>query len=175
MLQGNRQRIREGKLSLSEAISIMIFYHFSPYKNLKLYYNSQVIKGTLFSNPPCYDRFIQLILSLFIPLIVMMHYLSGNKTGIYYVDSTYFAVCKNIRITSHKTFAGLAARGHSSIDYFYGFTLHMIINNHSEIVAIKITRGNVDDRKASKRIKLLKVLKALKIVFQDLKLNGQNF
>ncbi|WP_375327175.1 IS982 family transposase [Candidatus Tisiphia endosymbiont of Nemotelus uliginosus] len=126
----------------------MIFYHFSPYKNLKLYYNSEVIKGSLFSNPPCYDRFIQLIPSLFIPLIVMMHYLSGNKTGIYYVDSTYLAVCKNIRITSHKTFAGLAARGHSSIDYFYGFKLHMIINNQSEIIAIKITQGNVDDRKA---------------------------
>ena len=63
----------------------------------------------------------------------MMHYLSGKKTGIYYTDSTHFAVCKNIRITSHKTFNGLAARGHSSIDWFYGFKLHMIINDKSEI------------------------------------------
>lgn len=88
----------------------MIFYNFSPYKNLKLYYKSVITAGSLFKNPPCYDRFIQIIPSLFIPLIVMMHYLSGNKTGIYYVDSTYFAVCKNIRISGYKTFAGLAER-----------------------------------------------------------------
>ena len=37
LLQNNKQRLREGKLSLSEAVSIMIFYHFSPYKNFKLY------------------------------------------------------------------------------------------------------------------------------------------
>ena len=78
----------------------------------------------------------------------MMHYISGKKTGIYYVDSTHFSVCKNIRIMGHKTFKGLAERGHSSIDWFYGFKLHMIINDKSEIAAIKITKGNVDDRKA---------------------------
>lgn len=159
LLQTGKKRIRQGKLSLSEAISIMIFYHFSPYKNLKLFYNSAVTNGSLFKNPPCYDRFIQIIPSLFIPLIVMMHYLSGNKTGIYYVDSTYFAVCKNIRIGSHKTFAGLAERGHSSIDYFYGFKLHMIINDQSEIIAIKIAKGNVDDRKAFESMVISKNLK----------------
>ena len=148
LLQSNKQRSREGKLSISEAISIMIFYHFSPYKNFKLYYNATVISGNLFKNPPCYDRFIQIIPSLFIPLIIMLHYMSGNKTGIYYVDATHFAVCKNIRISSNRTFAGLAKRGHSSIDWFYGFKLHMIINDQSEIVAIKITKGNIDDRKA---------------------------
>ena len=88
-----------------------------------------------------------------------MHYLSGRKTGIYYVDSTHFAVCKNIRIASHKTFEGLAARGHSSIDWFYGFKLHMIINDKSEIVAIKITQGNKDDRKAFEEMAIKQGLK----------------
>jgi hypothetical protein len=105
LLQNNKQRLREGKLSISEAVSIMIFYHFSPYKNFKLYYNVAVISGNLFKNPLCYDRFIQIIPSLFMPLIIMLHYMSGNKTGIYYVDSTHFAVCKNIRISSNRTFA----------------------------------------------------------------------
>lgn len=79
LLTTDKQRIREGKLSLSEAISIMIFYHFSPYKNLKTYYQHFVMGSNLFSNPPCYDRFIQIIPSLFLPLIIMMHYISGNK------------------------------------------------------------------------------------------------
>ena len=32
--------------------------------------------------------------------------------------------------------------GRSSIDWFYGFKLHMTINDKSEIIAIKITSGN---------------------------------
>ena len=148
LLTSGKQRSREGKLSLSEAISIMIFYHFSQFKHFKIFYQHLVLKGNLFNNPPCYERFIAIIPQLFLPLMIMMHYLSGRRTGIYYADSTHFAVCKNIRISSHKTFAGLAERGHSSIDWFYGFKLHMIINDRSQIIAIKITQGNKDDRVA---------------------------
>lgn len=106
------------------------------------------MQGGLFSNPPCYERFIANIPQLFLPMMFIMHYLSGKRTGIYYVDSTHFEVCKNIRITDNKTFAGLAQRGHSSIDWFYGFKLHMIINDQSQIISIKITQGNKDDRVA---------------------------
>ena len=148
LLISGKQRNRTGKLSLSESLSIVIFYHFSPYKNFKTYYKYFVKSGSMFKETPCYERFIQIMPSLFLPLIIMMHYMSGKETGVYYVDSTHFAVCKNIRIFSHKTFAGLASRGHSSIGWFYGFKLHIIINDRSEIIAVKITKGNVDDRKA---------------------------
>ena len=116
LISSNKQRNRSGKLTLAEMLSIMIFYHFSPYKNFKAYYRYFITNSTLFKNSPCYERFIQIIPSLFLPLMVMVHYLSGKQTGYYYVDSTHFAVCKNIRIMNHKTFKGLAARGHSSID-----------------------------------------------------------
>jgi hypothetical protein len=159
LLDSGKQRIRQGKLSLSESISIIIFYHFSPYKNFKLYYKHTVTEGVLFKNPPCYDRFIQIMPSLFLPVMIMLHYLSGNKTGLYYVDSTYLGVCRNIRISSHKTFRGLAERGHSSIDWFYGFKLHMIINAKGEIIAIKVTQGNIDDRKAFEDMALAKNLR----------------
>ena len=74
-----------------------------------------------------------------------------------FVDSTHFAVCKNIRIYRNRTFSGLAKRGHSSIDWFYGFKLHIIINDR--IVAIRITKGNVDDRKAFEEMVIKKGLK----------------
>jgi Transposase DDE domain len=137
----------------------MIFYHFSEYKHLKVFYKNFITEGNLFKTPPCYDRFIQIIPSLFLPLMVMLHYLSGKKSGIYYADSTHFAVCKNIRIRSHTTFAGLAARGRSSIDWFFGFKLHIIINDKSEIIAVKITKGNVDDRKPFEAMVVSKGLK----------------
>jgi hypothetical protein len=41
LLDTFKKRHRVGKLSLSEAISIMIFYHFSEFKNFKAYYNHQ--------------------------------------------------------------------------------------------------------------------------------------
>ena len=159
LLSSDKQRNREGKLSLSEAVSIMIFYHFSEFKHFKIYYQHFIQNGGLFKNPPCYARFIQIIPSLFLPIVIMMHYLSGKHTGIYYADSTHFAVCKNIRIARNRTFAGLAQRGRSSIDWFYGFKLHMIINDKSEIIAIKITRGNTDDRKAFEEMVIKKGLK----------------
>ena len=93
LLRSNKQRNRTGKLSLAESLSIMIFYHFSPYKNFKTYYRHFIKNSDLFRDPPCYERFIQIIPSLFLPLMFMMHYFSGKKTGIYYVDSTHFAVC----------------------------------------------------------------------------------
>jgi hypothetical protein len=98
LLETGRSRNRAGKLSSSEAISIMIFYHFSEFKHFKVYYNHFVLNGKWFKDFPCYDRFIQIITSLFLPMVIMMHYLSGKKTGIYYVDSTHFAVCKNTNI-----------------------------------------------------------------------------
>lgn len=110
LLSSGKQRNRAGKLTLSEAISIMIFYHFSQFKHFKVYYQHFVLSESHFKNPPCYDRFIQLIASLFLPIVIMMHHLSGRKTGIYYTDSTHFAVCKNIRIAGHKTFKGMATR-----------------------------------------------------------------
>jgi len=159
LISNGKQRNKEGKLSLSESISIMIFYHFSEFKTLKAYYKYVVQSGGLFKNPPCYDRFIQIIPSLFLPIMIMMHYLSGRKNGTYYADSTHFAVCKNIRIMRHKTFARIAARGHSSIGWFYGFKLHMIINDKSEIIALQITQGNKNDRKPFEEMAISQSLK----------------
>jgi len=66
---------------------------------------------------------------------------------------------KTLELIRHKTFKGLAARGHSSIDWFYGFKMHVIINDKSEIVAVKITEGNIDDRKAFEEMVIKKNLK----------------
>lgn len=148
LIKTEKQRDRSGKLELSESLSIMIFYHFSCYRNFKRYYQQCIIGSNMFKDVPCYERFIQIIPSLFLPLAFMMHYISGRKSGIYFADSTYFAVCKNTRISSHKTFDGYARLGRSSVGWFYGFKLHLIINDKAEIVALKITKGNKDDRAA---------------------------
>jgi hypothetical protein len=39
-----------------------------------------------------------------------------------------------------------AARGKTRVDWFYGFKLHLIINDQGELLSVRITTGNVDDR-----------------------------
>ena len=70
----------------------------------------------------------------------------GQCSGISFIDSTKLAVCHNRRIWRHKVFADLAARGKSSVDWFYGFKLHLVVNDCGELLSVSITAGNVDDR-----------------------------
>ena len=55
-------------------------------------------------------------------------------------------MCHTRRIHSHKVFKGLADRGKSSTGWFFGFKLHIAINDRGEIIAFCLTSGNVDDR-----------------------------
>ena len=71
----------------------------------------------------------------------------GDCTGINFVDSTSIAVCHNRRIKRNKVFKHLAATGKTSMGWFFGFKLHLIINEQGELLAVYLTPGNVDDRK----------------------------
>lgn len=61
-------------------------------------------------------------------------------------------VCLNQRIHSHKVFAGLAERGKTSTGWFFGYKLHLVVNDQGELLAVCITPGNVDDRKPVPRL-----------------------
>src|ERR671910_3082049 len=53
--------------------------------------------------------------------------------------------CDNHRSSRHKVFADLAQRG--KMGWFFGFKLHLVFNNRNEIVALKLSPGNVHDSK----------------------------
>jgi len=142
-----KSRDRKGFLSLSELLLIEILFHFSPYKNFKCYY-LQGILGThrnKFRKLPSYQRFVNLKKQMFMPLTLLLHSLSGEQTGIYFADSTSLKVCRNKRIHQHKVFEGLATRGKTTMGWFFGLKLHMVINHKGQIMAVKITPGNVSD------------------------------
>jgi transposase len=44
-------------------------------------------------------------------------------------------------------FAGLASRGKTSTGWFFGFKLHLVINDRGELLNVLLTPGNIDDRK----------------------------
>lgn len=132
-------------MSLSEVMTICIYYHQSGYKNFKAYYRSLSKKDfpTLLS----YSRFIELKRFAVFPLFFFHQRLAAGKcTGISFCDSTKLAVCHNKRILSHKTFKSLANRGKTSVGWFFGFKLHLAISHQGEVIGISVTPGNVDDR-----------------------------
>jgi hypothetical protein len=147
LIPSPQTRQRSGKLSRAEMLFIMVLFHLSPYKNFKTFYLYGIgcqHRGC-FRDLPHYDRFVSLMPRLFAPLMVLLHSMSGEHTGVYFADSTKLAVCHNRRIDRHKVFASLAARGKTSMGWFFGLKLHFVINHKGQIMALKITPGNTAD------------------------------
>ena len=82
-----------------------------------------------------YSRFVELTPSVLAPLCVYLQTQFGESTGIAFIDSTSLAVCKNKRIDRNRVFAGIARRGKTTMGWFYGFKLHLIINDRGELLA----------------------------------------
>ena len=137
------------RMSLSEVITILIWFHMSGYRTFKQYYEEHVQQHLSSEFPELwsYTRFAEWIPRSADVLILYLLSKRGSVTGISFVDSTSLAVCRNQRIQSHKVFRGLAERGKTSMGWFYGFKLHLIINDKGEIISFSVTPGNVDDRK----------------------------
>lgn len=147
---GQKQRQRDRSLTTSEIMTILIAFHQSHYRDFKAYYNEQVVKfwHAEFPGLVSYTRFVEYIPSVLVPLIVYLRTCClGQCSGTSFIDSTSLDVCLNQRIHSHKVFAGLAERGKTSTGWFFGFKLHLVVNERGEILQFCITPGNVDDRK----------------------------
>lgn len=131
----------------SEIITILLVLHSSGFKHLKGFYNSPygAVLRQYFLGMPCYERFVTIQKQAFAALVFFTLSRMGQKRGISYIDSTALPVCHNRRINRHKTFAALAERGKTTMGWFFGFKLHLVFNDINEIVAFRLTQGNVCD------------------------------
>jgi Transposase DDE domain len=130
-------------------MTIQIAFHQTHYRNFKAFYLEKVCVEWLSAFPGLvsYNCFVEWIPSALIPLSVYLHRCFGQCTGLSVMDATKIQVCHNRRIKRHKVFKGIAARGKTSVDWFFGFKLHLVCNDQGELLNITVTPGNTDDRK----------------------------
>lgn len=139
---------RTSRLSKSEIMTIVIFFHFSGFKTFKHFYKFlELYHKKDFPKLVSYNRFLELQQSILIDLASYLSSAFKKQSGLYFIDSTSLKVCHNRRINRNKVFKSLAERGKSTMGWFFGFKLHLIIDDLGNLVSVNITKGNVDDRK----------------------------
>ena len=143
-----KRRNRSFTLSDSEVITILILFHAGLFRNLKhfyLHYVNQHLRKE-FPRLVSYNRFVELQQKATMPIAIFLKiFCLGQCTGISFVDSTPLKVCRIRREHSNKVFNRLATKGQCSIGWFFGFKLHLIINDRGEILDFIITQENINN------------------------------
>ena len=145
---GQRKRERKGEMHLSELRTILIHFHQSHYRDFKAYYAAYVPVHLRDEFPKLvsYSRFVDLMPRTLTALSLYGQRCFGKCTGLSCSDATSRAGCHNRRIHNHRVFEGLAPRGKTTVGWFYGFKLPLVVNDCGDWLAFCLTQGNVDDR-----------------------------
>jgi hypothetical protein len=137
-----KRRKRKFRMSDSEVITIVTLFHLKGYRCLKHFY-VQYVQQHMKSDFPetvSYNRFVELQQKTLMPMVVFLQICClGKCTGISFIDSTPIRVCHIRREFQHKTFKGLATKGQCSMGWFFGFKLHIVINDKGEILDFLFT------------------------------------
>ncbi|MBK5269621.1 MAG: IS982 family transposase [Bacteroidia bacterium] len=156
---GIKKRNRKTVLTDSEVLTILIVFHGGQFRNFKHFYIHYVschLKDC-FPNVVSYNRFIELSHRCAVPFMLFLHHCcKGECTGISFIDSTVLRVCHNKRIKRNKVFKGIAKVGKSTMGWFFGFKLHLIINDKGEILSFYLSQGNTSDNNAKIITKMTK-------------------
>lgn len=151
VLKNKKTRGRKPDLSPSEYVTCVLFrFHFGikdwkhTWKKLNTFHRSEFPKLPVYKNFLLgIHRTLPIVCLLLQVMMRLAH--TGSTYGI--VDSTSLPVCQNRWIKRSKLCKGIAGRGVSSLGWFYGFKAHAFINQNRQLLGLRITAGNVDDRK----------------------------
>ena len=148
LTEGQKKRNKPSQMAMSEVMTILVLFHQSGFRNLKTFYNEKIClyQRQDFPHLLSYNRFVELQSKATIFLAAFLQPKMGECSGISFVDATKIRVCHNLRIKQNKVFKNVGQRGKTSTGFFFGFKIHLIINDCGEILAWQVTAGNVDDR-----------------------------
>ena len=129
-------------------MTLIIAFHSVGFRNFKHFYIDFMYRyhRDTFPNLVSYSRFVKLMPSALVPLCAFLQTRYGRVTGMADIDSTPLEVGHPKRAHAHRVFDQHATWGKTSMGWFYGFKLHLVINDEGELLALKLTAGNIDDR-----------------------------
>jgi hypothetical protein len=142
-------RQRSGVLCLSEIIFIAVWYKNSQLHHFKAFYGMiQRFYYKLFNALSSYQRMVHLINQHQLALQALhISLTSSAQTACAWVDSTTLPVCKNQRIQRHKSLKKIATRAKSSMGWFYGCKLHVLVDAQGQFIQTQLSNGHTSDIK----------------------------
>ena len=150
---GKKRRNRKNRMSDAEIMTILVLFHTSRHRDLKAFYLGYICLHMRQDFPVrlSYNRFVERQAKVALHLLLFLQTCAlGKCTGISIIDSTPLVSCHIKRMHSHKTMKGWAEKGKCTMGWFYGFKLHLVINEKGEIIQWMLTPGNTDDREPLK-------------------------
>ena len=114
-------------------MTILIGFYGSRYRTFKDFYQLHMINywSKAMANLVSYNRFVELMSYSLLGLCCYFHYgCKGEVTGTSFIDSTGIKVCHKNRASSNKVFASLAKWGKNTMGFYWGFKLHLIVNDY---------------------------------------------
>lgn len=145
---------KKHNLSIAELSTLAIFRFFTGHRNWKDFYlHIKTYHLRDFPSLPTYQNFIATVnkLSGFASVLLQgfVHFFREHTPELAhkYADSTKLIVSEIYRSLSHKTAKGFASKSKTHTGWFYGFRLHIIINEWMEILGLKITTATEDERR----------------------------
>ena len=145
--QNTNKRNKPSRMPPHQIMAVLLMFHLSGYRNFRNFYEIMV-RGYLkkiFPHSLSYSWFIRLKNR---HMHAMLCYLTSKMQSsheISYIDSTSLKACHIKRTYQHKTFKGLAEKGYTSVGWFYGFKLHLVIDAYGNIVDFCLSKGNKHD------------------------------
>ena len=144
-------RGRRNSLCLSEVATITLMKTTFGINCLKNLYHLLQTKYTNDFHLPSYKSFVVTMNKYSIHFLFFINILlqvRHKKSGVIkIIDSTSIPVCKNIRISAHRVMKRMATRSKTTTGWFYGLKLHIVTDLKRNILLIKFTTANIDDRK----------------------------
>lgn len=150
---GKRHRNRASRMSDSEIMTILVLFYTHRFREFKSFYLGYICQHMYrdFPHRLSYNRFVEWQAQVALHLLLFLQTCAlGKCSGISIIDSTPLASCHIKRERQRRTMRGWAAKGKCTMGWFYGFKLHLVINDRGEIIQWKLTPGNVDDREPLK-------------------------
>lgn len=141
-------------LSIAELATLAVFRFFTGHRNWKDFYRHLCTYHTKdFPVLPTYQNFLSAInrLAGFAGVLigVFTRFFRDHTPAeaLKFADGSKLKVCEIVRSLSHKTAKGYATKSKTHTGWFFGFRLHIIVNEWLEILGVRIATATQDERR----------------------------